>query len=216
MNNGGLRVISFTSFVFLACGGEEQLNKLHSASTTIDSTGQHSHDYEASVIVSTSDPVVYDVWNVILDQQAGRDMPTNPAPDRFRDFGEIDGLLAPVSMQEPGLTLSDKTPGICKRFAAEDIAFLKSQADREHSDIDLSRLGLRKRLRGASVPTAGLAVSGDDAWMTLSYPIFTRDSSLALVTVESLCPGLCGSGYNVIIDRQSGDWRTYRIGGWFH
>gem|GEM_PF-4678365 len=44
--------------------------------------------------------------------------------------------------------------------------------------------------------------------LTINQVILSRDKSMAIVTMEYTCGGLCGEGYSLLFDKQNGEWQN--------
>ena len=58
--------------------------------------------------------------------------------------------------------------------------------------------------------------SNTENWYALSLPLFSRDDTKAVITIRELCPGLCGYGWIVCLDKVNGTWASERGRVWVH
>lgn len=58
--------------------------------------------------------------------------------------------------------------------------------------------------------------ANDKNWYCFSVPLFSKDSTKAIIMIRDLCPGLCGSGSTVLYTKQNGVWTSQSGGQWYH
>jgi hypothetical protein len=62
----------------------------------------------------------------------------------------------------------------------------------------------------------GFNLSNRKNWFSFSIPLFSRHKDKVIMKIESLCPGLCGTGYTVIFVMENGKWVSHSSGYWYH
>jgi hypothetical protein len=63
----------------------------------------------------------------------------------------------------------------------------------------------------------GFDTSNHQNFYSLSIPLFSSDHKKAIIMIEDLCPGLCGTGNTYIYKRKNNRWKTEtRSFGWVH
>ncbi|HEY0978030.1 MAG TPA: hypothetical protein VGE21_11235 [Flavobacteriales bacterium] len=137
------------------------------------------------------------------------DHPMAPTPIEFHDTGIIDGLRKPVSMTEQ----TSLVPNIHRHFDDADIAYMKAQVAVVHSAFVPERFGRNTHISGSETLQP---FDPHGYWLVASYPIFSRDSSIALVTIGHRCPGPCGSGENLLLVSGNRTWSKTVVNTWFH
>jgi hypothetical protein len=104
-------------------------------------------------------------------------------------------------------------PDIVRKEIYEDTIFLKQQlADWKMKTIDSNRLYFIDR--NTNMPVKANIDKTCDSLLeyTLSYPLFSKDSSKVLMTVIQFCrePD-CGSGFIVILKNVNHHWTKYKV-----
>jgi len=59
-------------------------------------------------------------------------------------------------------------------------------------------------------------ISNTDRWYVFSIPLFSLDSTKALITIRDLCKGLCGTGRTLLYQKKEGKWSSSAIEMWYH
>jgi hypothetical protein len=89
----------------------------------------------------------------------------------------------------------------------------------------LTRQDIRYMLAGKPDPLQfrwdnselGFDTSNHQNFYSLSIPLFSIDHKKAIIMIENLCPGLCGTGNTYIYKRENNMWKTETSSfGWIH
>ncbi|MEO8770734.1 MAG: hypothetical protein ABI402_11630 [Ferruginibacter sp.] len=67
---------------------------------------------------------------------------------------------------------------------------------------DISRLGFKSM--------------NNKNWYSFSVPIFSADKRKAIMMIENLCPGLCGTGNTIVFTKENNKWTSKQYGTWWH
>jgi hypothetical protein len=63
----------------------------------------------------------------------------------------------------------------------------------------------------------GFDQMNDSSWYVISKPLVLRNGTLIYLTIEDLCrPFLCGHGWNMVLEHDSGKWDVSSCGFWYH
>lgn len=84
-----------------------------------------------------------------------------------------------------------------------DITYMLAEKRRlQHFSWDNKRLGFN--------------VTNKENWYVFSLPYFSKDKKTALISIRSLCPGLCGSGYVLLYRYEKNKWISKQVDFWVH
>jgi hypothetical protein len=59
-------------------------------------------------------------------------------------------------------------------------------------------------------------MNNDSLWYAFSVPLFSKDKTKAVLRIESLCPGLCGTGWTALCKKENGEWKCQNGFSWWH
>jgi hypothetical protein len=62
----------------------------------------------------------------------------------------------------------------------------------------------------------GFNLANKNSWYAFSLPYFSKDKKTTLISVRSLCPGLCGNGYVLLYQFQNNEWTSTQVDFWIH
>lgn len=62
----------------------------------------------------------------------------------------------------------------------------------------------------------GFTINKTDHWYVLSIPLFSNDSTKALITIRDLCKGLCGTGQTLLYQKMENKWSSVVTEMWYH
>lgn len=187
-----------TALIVIACSVERQESQI--------SLVNESEIYEL---------IQFIVANQKLDSTYGFDLrPESPEfdsiflvgmlpSDTTDDFAKIDTVNGKFELTVKK-TFSFNSSSFEECLLPDDIPFMLTQLRSNREFLwDSSKFSFDKKNR--------------DHWYSISVPVFSLDKSTALVTIEKLCPGLCGTGYNLLLKKDNGAWTASTSGGtWIH
>jgi hypothetical protein len=62
----------------------------------------------------------------------------------------------------------------------------------------------------------GFDTTNHKFWYSFSVPLFSKDSTVAIMLIEHLCPGLCGNGSTILFKKENNTWTSTNGGQWIH
>ena len=62
----------------------------------------------------------------------------------------------------------------------------------------------------------GFSAMNETNRYNFSVPLFSIDKRTAIMMIEDLCPGLCGSGNTIVFTKQNNKWISKKYGWWWH
>lgn len=171
------------------------------ADDSIQATAAQPTDREAAI---------YDfIKMLIADQELDKTNWLNPLPAEF-PAARLNEMLIDSGSRQPievspklGNVQAETHFGLPQCLRQDDIFFIQKQLP-GHTGFqwDHSRLGF------ASHQT--------DHWYQFSVPVFSIDSTKAIITLLSLCKGLCGHGQTLVYQKTNHQWAKLGAYGWFY
>ena len=67
-----------------------------------------------------------------------------------------------------------------------------------------------------NVKRLGFNVNNDSNWYAFSVPLFSTDRKKAIMMIENLCPGLCGTGSTIMFIKKKDKWTSNQGKFWIH
>jgi hypothetical protein len=103
------------------------------------------------------------------------------------------------------IAISNKTGfrQLDKYLTSDDVRFMLQQKN-DHIDFtwDNAKLGFK--------------ILNHSGWYAFSIPLFSKDRTKAVLMIQDLCPGLCGTGWTLLYKKENNEW-TSQIGNrWLH
>jgi hypothetical protein len=62
----------------------------------------------------------------------------------------------------------------------------------------------------------GFSLTNKNSWYTFSLPYFSKDKKKAFICIQSLCPGLFGSGEVLLYQCKNNKWASQKVDSWLH
>jgi hypothetical protein len=158
----------------------------------------------------TSNQHIYNFMEVVIaDRKLDKNYGVGIEPEKFLYHGKDDrAFLSTLLIKKTQKTDKDdwKTVSLTQLpqcLTQADIAYmLKQKESPEAFTWDKSRLGFK----------------GTDTtnWYSFSRPLFSKDGREVVIQVESLCPGLCGTGELLMFIKEGDKWTSHRGPIWVH
>jgi hypothetical protein len=90
-----------------------------------------------------------------------------------------------------------------KCLTSDDVNFmLQQKKDHMNFKWDNSKLGFN--------------ILNKSGWYAFSIPLFSKDRTKAVLMIQDLCPGLCGTGWTLLYKKENNEWKSQKGNGWWH
>jgi len=200
------------SLAFMSCG--------HSIDSTNDNIKTDKEKTIADIIVDakinvpdTSNQNIYDFMKIVIaDQKLDLNYGLSIEPENNCNGVQEDQIFLKTLLFEKtklaGDTVNLKSLTITYNLLPKclnkgDIADMLLQKEKLiHFTWDNSRLGFN--------------LSNKKNWYNFSRPLFSKDRKKAIMMIECLCPGLCGTGWTVLFSKQNDKWTSQKGEIWIH
>jgi hypothetical protein len=163
-----------------------------------------------AIMPADKDAVIYDfIKMVIADQELDKANWLNPLPAEISVTRLNEMLIDSGSRQsvktsaDPGNIQVQTHFGLPQCLRQDDIFFMQKQLP-GHTGFQWDHVRL------------GFASHQTGHWYQLSVPVFSRDSVKAIITVLSLCKGLCGQGQTIAYQKTNNRWVPLGADRWFY
>ncbi|MES2381920.1 MAG: hypothetical protein V4538_12815 [Bacteroidota bacterium] len=207
--------IPIVSISLLGCGQSE--NKPVTEAKLYTDTTTKDHIEHLISEPDTSNQAIYNFMKVViadqkLDLNYGLTLEPQPNFDLSQDDQTFLNTMLIDNKKEDiqvdtgnwvNTTSTISSSQLNKCLTKPDIKFMLEQKARlKIFSWDNSRLGFNLNNR--------------KNWYVFSVPVFSQDKKKVVMMIRNLCPGLCGTGWTILFEKEKGEWTSQATGQWYH
>ena len=203
--------ISFTlGAIFSSCGVSVDKSNVIPLEDTFGVTA--SLVDAASEMPDTTNQYIYDFMKIVIEeQQLNLDYGLEIEPKQRCDLSTEDSVFLQTLLIKKNIK---KKSNELNRIL---ISMNELPKCLTRSDVE-GMLQQKKRLSKFlwNKSRLGFNLNNNKNWYNISVPLFSKDKSKVVMTIENLCPGLCGTGSTVVFTKKNGKWNSTDGGIWYH
>lgn len=161
----------------------------------------------------TSNQYIYDIMKLMIaDQKLDQSYALSVEPAQNSDISQEDATFLKTLLIEKSNPKKDSTD-----WSSTPITSFQLAKCLTYEDID--EMLIQKKKLSTFVwdnSRLGFSTSNDKNWYSFSRPLFSKDRKKVVMMIESHCPGLCGTGWTVVLINKNNKWTSHSSGQWIH